>query len=211
MTASEHGHAKIFQLKKPACKNGFEALEKRKHKNVVPIAITSSHSAQGLHPLPGNKLVYSQNSFTEPNNVYLAELYPSKAVDPPSGCDQEVEKPEVKVTKVTKFAEKGLQGVTLDKGTSFWFEGAHGKKVQGWSIKPYGYDEVQAKISKKKWPAIVAIHGGPQGAWEDRWSTGWNLNVFAQQGYWVIAINPTGSTGFGQGLHGSNGPSGRLI
>jgi len=102
----------------------------------------------------------------------------------------------VKVTKVTRFAEKGLQGVSLDAGSSFWFEGAHGKKVQGWSFKPYGYDEAHAK--EKKWPAVFIIHGGPQGAWEDGWSTRWNPNVFAHQGYWVIAVNPTGSTGFGQ-------------
>jgi len=45
---------------------------------------------------------------------------------------------------------------------------------------------------------LMIIHGGPQGAWEDSWSTRWNPNVFAQQGYFIIAINPTGSTGFGQ-------------
>ena len=40
---------------------------------------------------------------------------------------------------------------------------------------------------------------GPQGAWEDQWSTRWNPNVFVNQGYVVLAINPTGSTTFGQG------------
>ena len=40
---------------------------------------------------------------------------------------------------------------------------------------------------------------GPQGAWDDRWSTRWNPNVFAHQEYFVVAINPTGSTTFGQG------------
>ena len=40
--------------------------------------------------------------------------------------------------------------------------------------------------------------GGPQGAWEDSWSTRWNPAIFAEQGYVVIAPNPTGSTGYGQ-------------
>ena len=40
---------------------------------------------------------------------------------------------------------------------------------------------------------------GPQGAWDDRWSTRWNPNIFAHQGYFVVAVNPTGSTTFGQG------------
>ena len=51
------------------------------------------------------------------------------------------------------------------------------------------------------------IHGGPQGAWEDGWSTRWNPAVFAnaarggegdEDGWVVVAINPTGSTGYGQ-------------
>src|SRR2546430_11414659 len=42
------------------------------------------------------------------------------------------------------------------------------------------------------------IHGGPQGAWTDAWSTRWNPAVFAEQGYVVICPNPTGSTGYGQ-------------
>ena len=41
---------------------------------------------------------------------------------------------------------------------------------------------------------------GPQGSWDDQWSTRWNPNVFAHQEYFVVAINPTGSTTFGQGL-----------
>ena len=52
---------------------------------------------------------------------------------------------------------------------------------------------------------------GPQGSWDDQWSTRWNPNVFAHQEYFVVAINPTGSTTFGQGSFPSTGthaPSG---
>jgi dipeptidyl aminopeptidase/acylaminoacyl peptidase len=52
--------------------------------------------------------------------------------------------------------------------------------------------------------AIILAHerrsGGPQGAWEDQWSTRWNPNVWASAGYVVFAPNPTGSTTFGQAL-----------
>ena len=47
---------------------------------------------------------------------------------------------------------------------------------------------------------VLYIHGGPQSAWTDSWSTRWNPKVFADQGYVVIAPNPTGSTGFGDEL-----------
>jgi len=54
--------------------------------------------------------------------------------------------------------------------------------------------------SERKYPLAYIIHGGPQGAWGDQWSTRWNPAVFAEQGYVVITPNPTGSTGYGQGF-----------
>lgn len=46
----------------------------------------------------------------------------------------------------------------------------------------------------------LPIHGGPQTASLDAWSTRWNYKVFADQGYVVVAPNPTGSSGFGEKL-----------
>lgn len=50
----------------------------------------------------------------------------------------------------------------------------------------------------KKYPAVVLIHGGPQGAWEDFWQWRWNAQLFAGAGYVVLMPNPRGSDGFGQ-------------
>nr|WP_303652546.1 S9 family peptidase [Paludisphaera mucosa] len=75
---------------------------------------------------------------------------------------------------------------------SFTFDGAEGDKVQGWLLKPPGFDP------KKKYPVVFLIHGGPQGAWHDEWHGRWNYPMFAAPGYAVVAINPRGSTGFGQ-------------
>jgi pre-mRNA-splicing helicase BRR2 len=52
----------------------------------------------------------------------------------------------------------------------------------------------------EKYPLAYLIHGGPQGAWNNGWSTRWNPAVFAEQGYVVVCPNPTGSTGYGQRL-----------
>ncbi|GAB7354746.1 hypothetical protein MBLNU459_g5156t1 [Dothideomycetes sp. NU459] len=68
------------------------------------------------------------------------------------------------------------------------------KHVHSWVFKPSDYD------SKKKYPLAMLIHGGPQGSWGDSWSTRWNPAIFASQGYVVVAPNPTGSTGYGQGF-----------
>jgi dipeptidyl aminopeptidase/acylaminoacyl peptidase len=72
------------------------------------------------------------------------------------------------------------------------WEGAGGAKVQGWLIRPANFS------AARKWPLIVLIHGGPQGAWDDAWSYRWNPQVFAAAGYIVFMPNPRGSTSFGQ-------------
>jgi dipeptidyl aminopeptidase/acylaminoacyl peptidase len=69
---------------------------------------------------------------------------------------------------------------------------ADGRNLQAWLVKPPGFDP------SKKYPAVLLIHGGPQGAWTDSWSTRWNPQVWAAYGYVVYAANPRGSTGFGQ-------------
>jgi dipeptidyl aminopeptidase/acylaminoacyl peptidase len=44
----------------------------------------------------------------------------------------------------------------------FWFTAKDGVKVQGFIIRPPGFD------AAKKYPVKFLIHGGPQGAWGDR-------------------------------------------
>ncbi|MFN3863591.1 MAG: S9 family peptidase, partial [Erythrobacter sp.] len=46
--------------------------------------------------------------------------------------------------------------------------------------------------------AILYIHGGPQGSFNDAWSHRWNPRVTASQGYAVISVDFHGSTGYGQ-------------
>lgn len=75
---------------------------------------------------------------------------------------------------------------------NFWFEGAGGTKVHGFLLKPPAFD------ASKKYPLIFLVHGGPQGAWGDEFHYRWNTQMFASRGFVVIAINPRGSTGYGQ-------------
>lgn len=70
--------------------------------------------------------------------------------------------------------------------------GAVQTKVHGFLLKPLNFDP------SKKYPLLVLIHGGPQGAWNDSWGYRWNPQVFANAGYVVFMPNPRGSTGYGQ-------------
>ncbi|KAK9479501.1 Alpha/Beta hydrolase protein [Lipomyces japonicus] len=77
----------------------------------------------------------------------------------------------------------------------FWFTGSREVQVHGFIIYPSEFDP------KKKYPLAFLIHGGPQSAWEDSWSTRWNPAVWAdngKDGYVVVTINPTGSTTYGK-------------
>ena len=80
----------------------------------------------------------------------------------------------------------------VPKMESFWFPSIGNVKVQGFIVRPPGFD------ASKKYPVKFLIHGGPQGAWGDSWSYRWNPELFAANGYVVVMINPGGSTGYGQ-------------
>ena len=82
--------------------------------------------------------------------------------------------------------------LALNKAEDVTWSGALGTQNHGFLIKPAGFD------SKKKYPLIVLIHGGPQGAWNDNWGYRWNPQIFANAGYVVFMPNPRGSTGYGQ-------------
>ena len=74
----------------------------------------------------------------------------------------------------------------------FWFAGAEGAQMEGLLIRPPNFDR------SKKYPMLLLVHGGPQGAWDDEWGYRWNPQVMAAPGYVVVMINPHGSTGYGQ-------------
>ena len=76
--------------------------------------------------------------------------------------------------------------------STIWFPGANNHKVHALVMKPSNFN------SSQTYPLAYLIHGGPQGAWNDQWSTRWNPAIFAEQGYVVVTPNPTGSTGYGQ-------------
>ncbi len=102
--------------------------------------------------------------------------------------------------QVTHLNDALLAQLDLPKMEPFWFNAADGTKLQGFLIRPPGFDPA------KKYPVKFLIHGGPQGAWGDDWSYRWNAELFAANGYVVVMINPRGSTGYGQAIvDGVNG------
>lgn len=143
-----------------------------------PRKLTSSGYILDVAPLAANtdKLLVSSNSLID-NSIY-------QIVDPSGNSEA------ITVSSNTKHGS--LFGLSPSQVSSLWWKGANDHDVHAWMMKPSSFNP------EKKYPLAYLIHGGPQGAWNDQWSTRWNPAVFAEQGYIVICPNPTGSTGYGQ-------------
>ena len=98
-----------------------------------------------------------------------------------------------KLAEVTHMNDALLSQIDMQPLESFTFKGANDEEVQGFIVKPPGFDP------NKKYPLKFLIHGGPQGAWGNEWTYRWNAELFAASGnYVVVMINFHGSTGYGQ-------------
>lgn len=92
---------------------------------------------------------------------------------------------------------------TLDLGTieEVWFKGASGNDLQGWILKPPGFEPSQ------KYPSIMEIHGGPLAQYGNFMMH--EFYYLASKGYVVYFCNPRGGRGYGEAhagaIHGAWG------
>jgi dipeptidyl aminopeptidase/acylaminoacyl peptidase len=131
-------------------------------------------------------IFFSSMSATAPNEIWKNE---GALLDK----DQPLWTGKVPYQPVTHMNDALLSQIDMQPLESFTFKGANDEEVQGFMIKPPGFDP------NKKYPLKFLIHGGPQGAWGNEWSYRWNAELFAATGnYVVVMINFHGSTGYGQ-------------
>lgn len=192
LTAGDEARVKVFALPVPPTPSESTTHPRLDSKYTTPIALTHGKAASGIQILPNDRLLFTQSSLTSPNDAFI--IGDLKRIEHAILGGDQSQLSNIQPTQLTNFTQDDLGPKYMAEGEEFWFKGANGKKVQGWALKPRGWAENQ----KKRWPGLLLIHGGPQGAWEDQWSNRWNPNIFANQGYFVIMINPTGSTTFGQ-------------
>ncbi|MBV6513951.1 MAG: Dipeptidyl-peptidase 5 [Ignavibacteriaceae bacterium] len=137
--------------------------------------IIEKHMSSNLMISPdGTKLYFKQQKSTQPHEFFSADA---------DGKN---------VKQISFINAERLKDVVMNEVETFWVKGAGGTPVQSIMVKPPFFDETQ------KYPMIFLIHGGPQGHWSDDFHYRWNIQMFAADGYVVIAPNPRGSTGYGQ-------------
>ena len=137
--------------------------------------LISDSSNMNLRVTPnGKEIIFSRQDISHPTEIYRSTIKGKK------------------ITQLTNINEGLLNKLQMNPLEEFWFMGAESKKVHGILVKPPFFDE------NRKYPLIVLIHGGPQGAFGDEFHYRWNVQMFASPGYVVAMFNFTGSTGYGQ-------------
>jgi dipeptidyl aminopeptidase/acylaminoacyl peptidase len=122
----------------------------------------------------GKSLVFTRTSLTQPPEVYRASVTGTGA------------------TRVTHANDRLMSDLEMNPAEFVDTRGAAGEQVQSLVVKPPSFDP------DRKYPGLLLVHGGPQGAWDDAWGYRWNAQMFASHGYVVMMTNFHGSTGYGQ-------------
>jgi dipeptidyl aminopeptidase/acylaminoacyl peptidase len=174
-TYENHGEALIGSV---SARIGDAAGKPVVYEHLVPGAKEASH-ADDLATTSDGSIYYTAMSIEAPNEI--RRRFASKCEL--SGADE----------PVTHMNDALLSQIDIQPLESFKFKGANDEEVQGFMVKPPGFDP------NKKYPLKFLIHGGPQGAWGNEWTYRWNAELFAATGnYVVVMINFHGSTAYGQ-------------
>ena len=92
--------------------------------------------------------------------------------------------------QITNVNDDVLTGKELATTEEIWYKSKDGMKIQGWIVKPPGFDPA------KKYPLMLEIHGGPQSMYNVGFS--YSRQDHAAAGYVMLYTNPRGSTGYGE-------------
>ena len=91
--------------------------------------------------------------------------------------------------QVTRMNSGYVSSRSFNSPEEVWFKSGR-TNVQGWIVKPPGFS------SKRKYPLILQIHGGPRCQYGRLFVH--EMHLLAASGYVVIYTNPRGSQGYGE-------------
>lgn len=115
-------------------------------------------------------------AYTATDAVTPAELFISR-----SNGNQEVQ--------LTNFNADWMEERTVNTAEQLTWTVEDGTEIEGWVIKPVGYEEGNS------YPAILKIHGGPHSYYGNTWFQ--TFHVLSASGFFVFYPNPRGSSSYG--------------
>ncbi|MEM7689504.1 MAG: S9 family peptidase, partial [Pseudomonadota bacterium] len=140
---------------------------------VTELDLMAGHEAHisAITPLAGDRLLFTRDSIGAAKELYLSDALGT-------------------ARPLTNIVTSRMGQMASTVTTRFSFAGARGDTVWGQITR---LENQTGPI-----PAILYIHGGPQGSFNDVWSSRWNARAVASQGYAVISVDFHGSAGYGQ-------------
>lgn len=164
----DHGREKFFALTRQG-----------KAWPTAPTAVVADHNNAAMTlASKGNTIAWLRDAVDHPAEVYVGTTTANGTV--------------TNIHQATHENDALIAQLQLYPAEEFWFKGAHGDSIQGFTVKPPQY------IAGQKYPVLLIIHGGPQGAFLDQWHSRWNFSMFAAGGYAIVFMNPHASSGYGQ-------------
>lgn len=134
-----------------------------------PKNITDEGVPAAFHLLPDDKILVSDSKIWSSRDFYTVTT-DGKKTD---------------VLFQSNKVDEALKGLGPEDVDEFYYTtNSSETKQQAWIVYPEGFDK------SKKYPLAYIIHGGPQGAHFNSWSTRWNFKVWADQGYVRSLSNP---------------------
>jgi len=91
---------------------------------------------------------------------------------------------------ITHINDELFAALDISTPEEIWYDSFDGRKIQGWILKPPGFNPSQ------KYPLILEIHGGPHLPYGNSFTH--EFLWMAAKGYVVLYTNPRGSTSYGQ-------------
>jgi len=126
-----------------------------------------------LKEIVGNKAIVTKTDIN-----HAAEIY---SVDLKSGA----------LTQLTNENKEIFESIALSDVKARKIKTTDGKEMHAWVVYPPNFDP------NKKYPTLLYCQGGPQSALTQFYSSRWNFQLMAAQGYIVIAPNRRGMPGHG--------------
>lgn len=141
----------------------------------VPTNITDQGALSALNVLADGNILISDAKIWSSRDVYIISPNGTLVAD---------------LLRANEIDDE-LQGLGPQDVSEIFVPGSIAE-VQAFVVTPTNFDP------NKTYPLAYIVHGGPQVAHLNSWSTRWNFRVWADQGYVVVAPNPVGSNSFGQ-------------
>lgn len=145
----------------------------------APVQVTRGAGSLGGFSFSAafDRMAYTAVDPTHPADVFAAAI---------SGKDE---------ARLSTLNDEWLKDVELSAAKRIRYPSKDGTQIDGWVVLPHDAKPASPAPPILA-PLILAIHGGPHGAYGDLFD--FEFQLLAANGYAVVYTNPRGSTGYGE-------------